>query len=100
MPFVDDPQMINVAVSRAIQRFILVTNYDMLPTSRHIRDLVGYIRYHNPGDEVIDSAVVSVFDLLYQRVLAAAATARCPAEEGTQVQVRRHHLDRAARHHR
>ncbi|WP_312864466.1 AAA domain-containing protein [Saccharopolyspora phatthalungensis] len=63
--FVDDPQMINVAVSRAVQRFILVTNYDMLPTSRHIRDLVGYIRYHNPGEEVADSAVISIFDLLY-----------------------------------
>jgi hypothetical protein len=65
LPFVDDPQMINVAVSRAIRRFILVTNNDMLPTSRHIHDLVGYIRYHNPGDEVVDSAVISVFDLLY-----------------------------------
>ena len=64
--FVDDPQLINVAVSRAIRRFILVTNFDMLPTSRHIRDLVGYIGYHSPGDEVTDSAVVSVFDLLYQ----------------------------------
>jgi len=40
--------MINVAGSRAIQRFILVTSYDMLP-SRHIQDLVGYIRYHNPA---------------------------------------------------
>jgi Protein of unknown function (DUF2726) len=57
--------LINVAVSRAIKRFILVTNYDMLPTSRHIRDLVGYIRYHNPGEDVVDSTVVSVFDLLY-----------------------------------
>jgi AAA domain/Protein of unknown function (DUF2726) len=66
LDFVDDPQMINVAVSRAIQRFILVTNYDMLPASRHIRDLVGYIRYHNPGEEVADSMVVSVFDLLYR----------------------------------
>ena len=57
LPFVDDPQKINVAVSRAIQRFIVVTNHDMLPTSRHIRDLVGYIRYHNPGEDVVDSAV-------------------------------------------
>lgn len=64
--FVDDPQLINVAVSRAIQRFILVTNNDMLPTSRHIRDLVGYIRYHSPGEDVADSMVVSVFDLLYR----------------------------------
>ncbi|HEY7260685.1 MAG TPA: DUF2726 domain-containing protein [Trebonia sp.] len=66
LAFVDDPQMINVAVSRAIRRFILVTNYDMLPKSRHIRDLVGYICYHNPGDEIVDSAVISVFDLLYR----------------------------------
>jgi hypothetical protein len=66
LAFVDDPQMINVAVSRAIQRFILVTNYDMMPTSRHIWDLVGYIRYHNPGEDVTDSTVVSVFDLLYR----------------------------------
>jgi hypothetical protein len=66
LPFVDDPQMINVAVSRAIQRFILVTNYEMLPASRLIQDLVGYIRYHNPGEKVVDSTVVSVFDLLYR----------------------------------
>jgi len=80
LAFVDDPQMINVAVSRAIRRFILVTNYDMLPTSRHIRDLVGYIRYHNPGEEVTDSAIVSVFDLLYraysQRLRPLAARLR------------------------
>ncbi len=65
LPFVDDPQMINVAVSRAVRRFILVTNHDLMPASRHIQDLVGYIRYHNPGDEVVESTVVSVFDLLY-----------------------------------
>jgi hypothetical protein len=80
LEFVDDPQMINVAVSRAIQRFILVTNNDMLPTSRHIRDLVGYIRYHNPGEDVADSMVVSVFDLLYraysQRLQPLAARLR------------------------
>jgi hypothetical protein len=80
LAFVDDPQIINVAVSRAIQRFILVTNYDMLPTSRHIRDLVGYIRYHNPGEDVADSTVISVFDLLYraysQRLRPLAARLR------------------------
>ena len=81
LSFVDDPQLINVAVSRAVQRFILVTNHDMLPTSRYIRDLVGYIRYHNPGEEVVDSAVVSVFDLLYRDVLGATATTGRPAEK-------------------
>lgn len=80
LPFVDDPQMINVAVSRAVRRFILVTNHDLMPASRHIQDLVGYIRYHNPGDEVVDSTVVSVFDLLYkaysQRLRPLAARLR------------------------
>lgn len=80
LSFVDDPQMINVAVSRAIQRFILVTNYDTMPTSRHVRDLVGYIGYHNPGEDVVDSTVVSVFDLLYraysQRLRPLAARLR------------------------
>ncbi|HEY4454407.1 MAG TPA: AAA domain-containing protein [Pseudonocardiaceae bacterium] len=80
LPFVDDPQMINVAVSRAIRRFILVTNNDLMPKSRHIQDLVGYIRYHDPDEEVADSAIVSVFDLLYaaysQRLRPLAARLR------------------------
>ncbi|TCK26393.1 AAA domain-containing protein [Pseudonocardia endophytica] len=66
LAFVDDPQKINVAVSRAVDRFILVTNNAMMPTSRHLRDLIGYIAYGNPGEEVVDSAVVSMFDLLYR----------------------------------
>ncbi|MBP2471355.1 hypothetical protein JOF53_000227 [Crossiella equi] len=80
LKFVDDPQMINVAVSRAIRRFILVTNHDMLPTSRHVRDLVGYIRYQAPDEETDTSTVVSVFDLLYRayspRLRALAARRR------------------------
>ncbi|MBV9649896.1 MAG: AAA family ATPase [Pseudonocardiales bacterium] len=65
LTFVDDPQKINVAVSRAVRRFILVINHAMLPTSRYIRDLIGYICYHHPDEEVVDSAVISMFDLLY-----------------------------------
>jgi AAA domain/Protein of unknown function (DUF2726) len=64
--FADDPHLVNVAVSRAIRRFILVTNNEMMPTSRHFRDLVDYIRYQSPGAEVAESAVISVFDLLYR----------------------------------
>ena len=66
LPFVDEPKLINVAVSRAKQRFVLVTNHDMMPRSRHIRDLVGYIRYQDLGDGVADSSIISIFDLLYQ----------------------------------
>lgn len=64
--FADDPRLVNVAVSRAKKLFVLVTNHAMLPTSRHLRDLIGYINYHNLDAEVFDSSVVSVFDLLYQ----------------------------------
>jgi len=64
--FVDDPKMINVAVSRAVKKFILVTNYDLLSKSRYIRDLIDYIGYQRLDSGVFDSAVVSVFDLLYR----------------------------------
>ncbi|MET8870489.1 AAA domain-containing protein [Nocardia sp. NPDC004604] len=70
LEFADQPQLVNVAVSRAKRRFVLVTNHDMLPGSRHLRDLIGYIRYHNPDKETFDSSVVSVFDLLYQEYSA------------------------------
>ncbi|GAB3410199.1 AAA domain-containing protein [Flindersiella endophytica] len=66
MQFVDDPHLVNVAVSRAAKKFVLVTNYDLLSKSRHLRDLIGYIQYHNPDQEVVDSRIVSVFDLLYR----------------------------------
>lgn len=64
--FVDDPKLVNVAVSRAIEQFILVTDHDMLPTSHHLRDLMRYIAYHNPGEGLIESQIISVFDLLYK----------------------------------
>lgn len=67
LKFVDEPRMINVAVSRAIERFILVTDHEMLPASRHIKDLVGYIRYHDLDGDVADSTIVSIFDLLYRQ---------------------------------
>ena len=73
LKFADDPHLVNVAVSRAIRRFVLVTNNDMMPTSRLFRDLVDYIRYQTPGTEVAESAVVSVFDLLYRDYSARLA---------------------------
>lgn len=64
--FVDDPRLINVAVSRAVDLFVLVTNFDRLPKSRYIRDLIGYIDYQYPNEVVTPSSVVSVFDLFYR----------------------------------
>ncbi|WP_316571414.1 AAA domain-containing protein [Neobacillus sp. YIM B06451] len=62
--FADDPNLINVAVSRAVNQLIVVTaegaeNWK----GTNIGDLVRYIKYHN--FEVIESQIYSVFDLLY-----------------------------------
>ncbi|MRH86857.1 AAA family ATPase [Nocardia sp. SYP-A9097] len=65
LEFADDPKLINVAVSRAMRLFVLVTHPSELPKSRHLRDLIGYIRYRDPDNAVVDSDVVSIFDLLY-----------------------------------
>ncbi|MDP2712053.1 MAG: AAA domain-containing protein [Solirubrobacteraceae bacterium] len=64
--FVDDPRLVNVAVSRATDHFVLVTNHQKLASSRHLRDLIGYIEYRYPDDQPEASRVVSVFDLLYR----------------------------------
>lgn len=45
------PFLVNVAVSRAVDRFIVVTNNDNLPRCRYLRDLIGYIEYQTPGEK-------------------------------------------------
>jgi hypothetical protein len=67
--FLDDARLVNVAVSRARELFILVTDHRMLPTSRNLRDLMGYIQYQDPA-QLVDSSIVSVFDLLYSSFAA------------------------------
>lgn len=68
LSFVDDPQMINVAVSRAIKQFVLVTDHDLfLKKGKDIGDLIRYIQYSTIDENVIESDIISVFDLLYQR---------------------------------
>lgn len=68
LAFVDDPQMVNVAVSRAIKQFILVTDHSLFfKNGEHIGDLIRYMQYNTLDENVIESQIVSVFDLLYQR---------------------------------
>lgn len=65
--FVDDPQMVNVAVSRAIKQFVLVTDYALFfKRGKDIGDLIRYIQYSTLDENVIKSNIVSVFDLLYR----------------------------------
>lgn len=67
--FVDDPRMINVAVSRATKALVVVINDSELPRSRYLRSLVDYIRYQDP-ESLTESGIISIFDLLYREYSA------------------------------
>lgn len=62
--FVDDPRMLNVAVSRAVKSLTVITSRDPRNDRTNYGDLARYIEYNNCA--VIESSVHSVFDLLYQ----------------------------------
>lgn len=62
--FTDDPNLLNVAVSRAKRQFTLVTSSNEQPNSRNIADLLAYIDYN--GGKITESTIHSVFDLLYE----------------------------------
>lgn len=63
--FADDPYLINVAVSRAKKKLILVVTGNEQVKERNITDLIDYIAYHN--FTVTDSKIYSVFDYLYRQ---------------------------------
>lgn len=66
MKFVDEPHLLNVAVSRAIEKFILVSNVDtFLEENGDISDLIKYMQYYEEDCLVYQSQVKSIFDLLY-----------------------------------
>ncbi len=67
LSFVDDPHMVNVAVSRAKNRFTLVTGDDVFAAGNgHIAALVRYIEYYAGEKQIHRAPVVSAFDLLYK----------------------------------
>ena len=63
--FIDNPNLINVAVSRAVKKFWIVYSNENEKLNSNIVDLVNYIKYNN--FEVVQSKVFSIFDLLYKR---------------------------------
>lgn len=63
--FADDPYLINVAVSRAKRRLILVVTGNEQNIERNITDLISYIEYNNFA--VTDSNIYSIFDYLYKQ---------------------------------
>ena len=62
--FASDPNRLNVAVSRAIDQFIVVTDGNDNDKVSPIHELIEYIKYHN--HEIIESKINSVFDYLYK----------------------------------
>lgn len=63
--FVDDSNLLNVAISRAEKQLIVVVaDNESLINNGNIGDLISYIEYNNL--EIINSKVCSVFDLLYR----------------------------------
>lgn len=67
--FVDDPNLLNVAVSRAKNQLVLVVTGNDIPDSSNIKDLISYIEYNN--FVVVESEVYSVFDFLYKEYTAS-----------------------------
>ena len=62
--FIDDPKMLNVAITRSKRFLRLVVSRDICEKDGNINDLVKYIKYNN--FELIESNVKSIFDLLYK----------------------------------
>ena len=63
--FADDPYLINVAVSRAKKKLMLVVTGNEQSKEHNITDLIDYIQYNN--FEVTESKIYSIFDYLYKQ---------------------------------
>lgn len=60
--FADDPNLLNVAISRAKNKLYVVVSDD--EKNKNMKDLVNYIKYNN--FEITQSKIYSIFDLLYK----------------------------------
>ncbi len=62
--FTDNPNRLNVAISRAIEQLIVVINGNEEQKDTLINELINYIEYNNC--EIKESKIYSIFDLLYK----------------------------------
>ena len=66
--FSDDPNLMNVAISRAKTKLCVVVNGNEMPANSNLAQLISYIQYNN--FEVKESKIHSVFDILYKQYTA------------------------------
>ncbi len=65
--FLDDPHLLNVAVSRAKERFIMVSSKAAFKKQgSNLGDLIRHIEYQSLADCIFQSTTVSIFDCLYK----------------------------------
>ena len=63
--FSDDPNLMNVAISRAKTKLCVVVNGNEMPSNSNLSQLISYIQYNN--FDVKESKIHSVFDILYKQ---------------------------------
>ncbi|MCW9016505.1 MAG: AAA domain-containing protein, partial [Kangiellaceae bacterium] len=65
--FNDNPNLINVAVSRAKKQFIVVSSQEIFKThGTNIGDLIRHVEYQSLDNAIFESKTVSIFDCLYE----------------------------------
>lgn len=67
--FADDPNLLNVAISRAKQKFCLVVSGNEQSATCNISDLIAYIQYNNCTISI--SKIRSIYDYLYKQYTEA-----------------------------
>ena len=67
LKFADQANLVNVTVSRAKNKFIVVTDHELFFTRwREIKDFIKYVEYSSLDENIKNSEIVWVFDLLYK----------------------------------
>ncbi len=64
--FIDDEHLVNVAVSRSVNKFMLVVSDSIYRQhGSNLGNLIRYIEYNSDESAVTESQIISVFDLMY-----------------------------------
>jgi hypothetical protein len=66
--FINDYRLLNVALTRAKKKLILITSDGVFQTKNtELAKLIAYIRYHLPNERFKEGSITSIFDELYKK---------------------------------